>query len=198
VIKRAVDLIASIAGLLVLSVLLIAIAVAIKLDSRGPVFFRQVRVGRYGRPFRIHKFRTMIVDAESKGPQLTVGQDARITRVGGCLRRCKLDEFPQLLDVVRGEMSLVGPRPEVPKYVQSYPDSLRAVVLSVRPGITDSASIEFRNETALLGSVADPEAYYREVILPRKLQAYADYARSHTTAGDLIIVWRTVVALVRN
>ena len=150
----------------------LVVAALIRWDSPGPVFFRQERVGRFGRPFRIHKFRTMRVNAEQAG-QLTVGADVRITRIGAFLRAHRLDELPQLIDVFLGDMSLVGPRPEVPRYVAHYPAALRDVVLSVRPGITDPASLRFRNESEQLAAAADPEREYIEVILPAKLACAA-------------------------
>jgi lipopolysaccharide/colanic/teichoic acid biosynthesis glycosyltransferase len=179
-------------ALLLLSPLLAAIALAIKLDSRGPVFFRQERVGRGGAPFRIHKFRTMVHAPQSDGPLLTVGADARITRVGARLRRSKLDELAQLIDVLQGTMSLVGPRPEVPRYVAMYPRELREQVLSVRPGITDPVSIEFRDESEQLAMSADPEREYVERILPLKLERAARYARNATLASDVAVLWRTL------
>jgi len=167
--KRLFDLLCAGLGLLILLPMLVLLALWIKLDSRGPIFFRQERVGRHGRPFLIHKFRSMQVDAPARGLQITVGADPRITRAGRFLRASKLDELPQLWDVLRGAMSLVGPRPEVPKYVALYPEELRRVVLSVRPGITDLASLEYRDESALLAAAADPEREYVEVVLPAKL-----------------------------
>ena len=175
--------------------LLAVLCVAIRLESPGPALFRQERVGRGGRPFRIHKFRTMRVDAERHG-QLTVGTDARITRVGAFLRAHRLDELPQLIDVVRGTMSLVGPRPEVPRYVAHYPAALKDVVLSVRPGITDPASLRFRNESAQLAAAADPEREYIDVILPAKLACAADYAAHASLWTDLGVVLRTLRVLL--
>lgn len=195
VVKRGFDLMAAGFGLLLLSPLLFGIALWIKLDSAGPVFFRQQRVGRFGMPFRIHKFRSMRVDAEQQG-QLTVGKDNRITRAGAFLRKSKLDELPQLLDVVIGSMSLVGPRPEVPKYVEHYPAELKDLVLSVRPGITDWASIKMIDENEILGASADPERAYIEQVLPQKLAYYADYARSHTLPKDLKIIFATLAKIV--
>jgi len=189
ILKRLTDLLASSIGLLLTTPLLAVIAVCIRLDSAGPAFFRQERVGRNGRPFRIHKFRTM---RQVTGPSLTVGRDPRITRVGAFLRRYKLDELPQLLDVLRGDMSLVGPRPELPRYVALYPPEVRSVVLSVRPGITDEASIEFSRESELLAGSADPEGTYRDEILPRKLELYVRYVRSRSFVGDLRILARTL------
>ena len=194
--KRAFDLALAALGLVLLSPLLAAIALAVTLDSPGPVFFRQERVGRGGVSFRIHKFRTMRHDAAGAGPQLTVGADARITRVGAFLRRTKLDELAQLLDVLAGSMSLVGPRPEVPRYVALYPAALRDVVLSVRPGLTDLASIEFRDEAALLARDADPEREYVEVVMPRKLALAARYVKARSLALDVTILWRTLCLLI--
>ena len=196
--KRALDFAAALAGLVLLAPLLAVVAAWIRLDSPGPVFFRQERVGRGGVPFRIHKFRTMRAAAEAAGPALTVGADPRITRAGAFLRRTKLDELPQLIDVLRGDMSLVGPRPEVPRYVATYPPALRAKVLSVRPGITDPASLQFRDESALLARAADPEREYREVVLPAKLRLAADYVDQATLAGDLRLIGSTLRTLWRR
>ncbi|WP_374586255.1 sugar transferase [Ideonella dechloratans] len=193
--KRLFDLIAAGLGLALLALPGLLVALAIQLDSPGPVFFRQERVGRGGRLFRIHKFRTMHVDAERHG-QLTVGTDARITRVGAFLRAHRLDELPQLIDVVQGTMSLVGPRPEVPRYVAHYPAALKDVVLSVRPGITDPASLRFRNESAQLAAAADPEREYIDVILPAKLACAADYAAHASLWTDLGVVLRSLRVLL--
>lgn len=190
--KRLFDILASALGLLLLSPLLLGVALWIKWDSPGPVMFRQERVGRFGRPFFIHKFRSMRVDAPALGPQITIGEDPRITRSGRFIRRSKLDELPQLWDVLRGAMSLVGPRPEVPRYVALYPPALREIVLSVRPGITDPASLAFRNESEQLAASADPERTYVEEILPAKLALMVDYVESASLGGDLKWVWRTV------
>lgn len=193
--KRLFDLCCAAAGLVLLVPVLAAVALWVVWDSPGPAFFRQQRVGRAGRLFHIVKFRTMHPRAETAGPPLTVGADGRITRAGHWLRRTKIDELPQLFNVLLGHMSLVGPRPEVPRYVALYPDDLRTLVLSVRPGITDRASIEFRDESTLLGQSSDPERTYVEQILPIKLRYGADYARSHTLRGDLAIILRTLEAL---
>lgn len=190
--KRLFDIVASGIGLLLLLPLLLLVAVWIKLDSRGPAFFRQTRVGRFGVPFTIHKFRTMRVEA---GAEITVGADPRITRAGRFLRATKLDEFPQLWDVLRGAMSLVGPRPEVPRYVAMYPTVLRDVVLSVRPGITDPASLSFRNESELLAQAADPEREYVDVVMPMKLELAADYVRTASLLGDVRLILATLGAL---
>lgn len=196
--KRLFDLVLSTLGLLVLAPLLLLIALAIKLDSSGPVFFRQERVGRFGKPFRIHKFRTMRHDPAGKGPQITVGADSRITRVGGFLRRTKLDELPQLIDVWVGSMSLVGPRPEVPRYVVHYPAAMREKVLSVRPGITDIASIEYRDESAVLARATDPEYAYIHEVMPHKLALAASYVDQASVWMDVRLIWRTVMAIVRG
>ncbi|RDK12126.1 sugar transferase [Cupriavidus lacunae] len=195
--KRIFDLIASAAGLLVLAPLLAALALIIKLESPGPVFFRQERVGRFGKLFRIHKFRTMVTDAERKGLQITIGADKRVTRVGVVLRKYKLDELPQLIDVVVGDMSLVGPRPEVPRYVECYPADVRDIVLSVRPGITDWASIEFKDENEILGAAKDPQQAYITEVLPIKLGYYVKYVQGRTFFGDLWVIVSTIKSLVR-
>jgi lipopolysaccharide/colanic/teichoic acid biosynthesis glycosyltransferase len=195
--KRLFDLLASGLGLLVLSPVFLALALWIKLDSPGPVFFRQERVGQFGRLFRIHKFRTMVTDAERLGLQITVGADARVTRVGQWLRKFKLDELPQLLDVWLGHMSLVGPRPEVPRYVACYPADVRDVVLSVRPGITDRASIEYKDENEVLGRAADPHYAYVNEVLPIKLRYCVAYVENRSFMGDLVIIFATLRAIVR-
>lgn len=193
--KRLFDLLGAAAALLLLSPLLLLLALVIKLDSPGPVFFRQERVGRFGRSFRIHKFRTMVADAPQRGPALTIGADPRITRCGAWLRRTRLDELPQFIDVLQGHMSLVGPRPEVPRYVQHYPPGLRERALAVRPGITDPSSLAFIDEAELLARATDPEREYVERILPRKLQAAADYAERATLWTDLQVIARTLRVL---
>ena len=194
--KRLFDIAFALLALLLLGPLLLALALWVRLDSPGPVFFRQQRVGRGGRPFCICKFRTMRPDAESTGPQITVGHDARITRAGAWLRRSKVDELPQFLNVLYGDMSVVGPRPEVPRYVAQYPADVRQAVLSVRPGITDLASIEFRDESALLARSQDPERTYVEQILPAKLRHAQQYVRTHSLWLDLRIIARTVLAVL--
>ena len=178
--------------------LLILIALVVKLDSPGPVFFRQERVGRFGVPFRIHKFRTMRHDPAGRGLQITVGADRRITRVGQLLRASKLDELPQLIDVWQGTMSLVGPRPEVPRYVAHYPAALRDKVLSVRPGITDIASIEYRDESAVLARAVDPERAYIDEVLPHKLALAASYVDQASVWLDIRLILRTIGAIVRG
>ena len=192
--KRLFDVIGAALALLLLSPLFLFTALRIKLDSPGPVFFRQQRVGRHGVPFRIHKFRTMAQGAP--GLEITVGADPRITRVGAWLRRTRIDELPQFIDVLQGTMSLVGPRPEVPRYVAHYPPGLRARVLAVRPGITDPASLGALDESALLARAADPEREYIERVLPAKLQHSADYAEQASLRSDIAILWRTARRLL--
>ena len=194
--KRLFDIAFAALALLLLGPLLLAVALWVRLDSPGPVFFRQQRVGQGGRLFAIYKFRTMGPDAEAAGPQITVGQDARITCAGVWLRRSKLDELPQFLNVLRGDMSVVGPRPEVPRYVALYPADVRASVLSVRPGITDLASIEYRDESALLARSSDPERTYVEQILPAKLRHAQRYVQTRSLWLDMRIIARTVLAVL--
>jgi lipopolysaccharide/colanic/teichoic acid biosynthesis glycosyltransferase len=193
--KRLLDLCAASLGLLLLAPLFLLVAAVVKLDSPGPVFYRQLRVGRHGREFRIHKFRTMRHLPGGAGPQITVGADARITRSGRWLRHSKLDELAQLIDVLLGDMSLVGPRPEVPKYVALYPAALRDKVLSVRPGITDIASIEYRHESRLLAQSSDPEHTYVHEVLPAKLALQARYVEQAGVWTDLTLIARTLRAL---
>jgi len=193
--KRLLDISGSVVGLALLAPVLLTIAALVKVGSSGPIFFRQVRVGRFGKPFLIHKFRTMEMAAEQSG-QLTIGNDRRITSIGHVLRKYKLDELPQLIDVLWGSMSLVGPRPEVPKYVDCYSEEDRSLVLSVRPGMTDLASIEFRDEAAILGRAVDPEVAYIDQVLPAKLAYYRAYARSNSVWLDVTITFRTITAIV--
>ncbi len=192
--KRTFDLLVSLVSIIVLSPVLLLVALSIKLDNPGPVFYRQQRVGRNGEPFSILKFRTMVVDADRLG-LLTVGRDARITRVGRFLRKTKLDELAQLFNVLIGEMSLVGPRPEVPKYVAMYSEAQRAV-LALKPGITDLASIRYRDENALLGRSADPERTYIDEVMPAKLAINLDYLAHFSFWGDIRLLWGTVCALL--
>jgi lipopolysaccharide/colanic/teichoic acid biosynthesis glycosyltransferase len=194
--KRGFDLVAS--GLTILAVwpVLAASAVAIHLESRGPTLFRQERVGRNGATFRIHKFRSMRTDAG--GALVSPAGDSRVTHVGRILRKSKLDELPQLVDVFLGRMSIVGPRPEVPTYVAMWPTDARQVILSVRPGITDPASIALRNEARELAAAEDPEQYYVQSLLPRKTAMYVDYVNNRTFMGDLAIIARTLAAIARG
>lgn len=193
--RRTLDTSIAALGLLLASPVLLLAALAIKIDSPGPVIFRQKRIGAGGVPFDILKLRTMREGAESEGAQITVGADPRVTKVGAFLRAWKIDELPQLVNVVRGEMALVGPRPEVPRYVELYTPEQRRV-LSVRPGITDPASIAFRNESELMAAQDDPERYYEEVLMPRKLQLNLDYLSERSLASDLGILVATVKAIV--
>jgi lipopolysaccharide/colanic/teichoic acid biosynthesis glycosyltransferase len=187
---------ASAAGLVLLTPVFLIIAALIKLEGHGPVFFRQDRVGRGGRTFRIWKFRTMRADAEQRGGPLTVGEDPRITEVGQVLRRFKLDELPQLFNVLAGEMSLVGPRPEVARYVARYDETQRPV-LELVPGITDPASIAFRDEAAMLAGYPDAEAAYLQVVMPAKIRLNLEYAGRATLGSDVALILRTIAHLGR-
>lgn len=193
--KRAMDIAISGAALVVLSPVLLLVALLIKIDDPGPVFYRQVRVGRNGKTFRIFKFRTMVVDADKKGLQITVGRDPRITRMGALLRKTKLDELAQLLNVFVGDMSFVGPRPEVPKYVELYTPYQRQVLL-VRPGITDYASIAYRNENDLLAGTQDPEKMYIETIMPDKIELNMKYLHEISPLTDIRLIFKTIAAVI--
>ena len=188
--KRVFDVAASAMGLLLLSPLLLILALLVKLTSRGPVLYRQERVGRGGRIFRITKLRSMFEDADNRGPLITSAKDSRVTPVGRMLRRLKFDELPQLWNVVKGDMSLVGPRPEVPRYVEFYSAAQRTV-LTVRPGITDPASLVYRNEENVLAAQPDPEAYYRNVVLTDKLNMNLEYLDNICFSYDLFLVLLT-------
>lgn len=195
--KRLFDLIASGLGLIVLIPLFLIIAIWIKLDSKGSVFYRQVRVGRNNKDFRIFKFRSMRVGAD-KGSLVTIGgRDPRVTRSGYWIRKFKLDELPQLINVFIGDMSLVGPRPEVRHYVDYWtPEQMH--VLDVRPGITDPASIKFRNENELMEKAEDPEKYYIEVIMQEKIKLYLEYVEKHNFWYDLGLIFKTFWAIVKE
>lgn len=193
-VKRAVDIVVSGALLLVLAPVIAIAAAAVAGERTGPVLFAQERIGLHGKPFRIHKFRSM--HPSSGGPEVTTAGDARVTRVGALLRKTKLDELPQLFDVFVGKMSLVGPRPEVARYVELWPEAERELILSVRPGITDPASVAFRNESEILAQQPDPERYYREVLLPQKVAIYAEYVRNRSLLGDLRVLISTAWAVV--
>ncbi len=195
--KRAMDIVLSACALAVLWPLLLLIALAIWIDDPGPVFYRQVRVGRNGKTFRIFKFRSMVMDADKKGLAITVGRDSRITRVGTVLRKTKLDELAQLLNVILGQMSFVGPRPEVPKYVELYTPYQRQVLL-VRPGITDYASIAYRNENDLLAGAPNPEAMYIEQIMPDKIELNMKYLREISPLADVRLILKTIVAVIKG
>jgi lipopolysaccharide/colanic/teichoic acid biosynthesis glycosyltransferase len=194
--KRGLDVIGAAAGLLLLSPVLVAIAATIKFESTGPVFFRQRRVGLNGKEFSILKFRTMRQGAERDGALVTTRGDSRITRCGVFLRKYKLDELPQLLNVLGGSMSLVGPRPEVPHYLNLYPAEQRAVITSVKPGMTDYAAIELRDEEAVLASYPDPQRAYVDALMPRKFALYKKYVDDQSLALDLKLIWRTISAIV--
>ena len=193
--KRLFDIVASGLGLIVLSPIFLILAIWIKLDSKGPVFYRQVRVGRNNKDFRIFKFRSMRVGAD-KGSLVTIGgRDPRVTKSGYWIRKFKLDELPQLINVFIGDMSLVGPRPEVRHYVDYWtPEQM--YVLDVRPGITDPASIKFRNENELMEQAEDPEKYYIEVIMQEKIKLYLEYVEKHNFFYDLGLIFKTFWVIV--
>ena len=195
--KRAFDVIASGLGLIVLSPLFLILAIWIKMDSKGPVFYRQVRVGRYNKDFRIYKFRSMRVGAD-KGSLVTIGgHDPRITRSGYFIRKFKFDELPQLINVFVGDMSLVGPRPEVRHYVDYWtPEQMH--VLDVRPGITDPASIKFRNENELMEQAEAPEKYYIEVIMQEKIRLYLEYVEKHSFLYDIGLIFKTFWVIIKE
>jgi lipopolysaccharide/colanic/teichoic acid biosynthesis glycosyltransferase len=194
--KRALDVVGAVVGLVFLLPAFVLIAIAIKLDSPGPVLFRQERVGKGGRPFRIFKFRSMVAHAAQVGSALTVRADKRITRVGAFLRRSKLDELPQLLNVLGGDMSLVGPRPEVPEFMKLYTPERRALIISMRPGMTDYAAILFRDEGSLLDQGCDPVEVYRHQIMPMKFAHYERYSCEIGILNDLRIILATILLLV--
>ncbi len=192
--KRIFDLLFSFFGLLFLSLPFLLISFFIKLESKGPVFFRQWRVGKDGKRFRIFKFRTM---RNTEGLQVTIKDDVRITRVGRVLRRYKLDELPQLMNVLRGEMSLVGPRPEVPRYVERYTAEQRKV-LQVKPGITDLASLQYLNESEMLNNDEDVETEYLLTVMPEKLKLNLRYIEQSSLWGDCKLIWRTIFRVLFN
>jgi len=192
--KRLFDVILSLLGLIVLSPILILIAISVKVNSKGPVFFRQKRVGRYNKPFILYKFRSMTLFQLATEGLFEPGNISRVTTIGKFFRKSKLDELPQLINVLIGDMSLVGPRPEVANWVAVYPDVWKKI-LTVRPGITDNASIIFHNEESILAKVDDPEQMYREVMLPKKLELYTDYVDNRSFQGDLLIILRTLKVL---
>lgn len=195
IIKRIFDIICSGLGLIVLSPFLLFIAIRIKMESDGPVLFKQIRVGENGREFKILKFRTMVVDAEKLGRQITVGNDSRITKIGGFLRKYKIDELPQLINVFKGDMSLVGPRPEVPRYVNMYTKEQRRV-LDVKPGITDLASIRYRDENELLGKAENPDEFYINTIMPDKLALNMEYINKSNIFLDIYIILKTILKCI--
>lgn len=195
-IKRFFDMFVSLIAIIVLSPFFILIALLIKIGSTGPVLFKQTRIGRNELPFEIYKFRTMVVDAEKLGTQITIGKDPRITKIGHFLRKTKLDELPQLFNVLKGEMSFVGPRPEVPKYTKLYSEQQR-LVFTVRPGITDYASIKYRDENELLGNVENPEKVYIEEIMPDKLHLNIEYIQRRSLLEDIKIIFLTVMKIIK-
>lgn len=190
--KRSFDIIASLIGIIIISPIFVGISIAIKATSQGPVLFKQKRVGKDEKIFEIFKFRTMVVNAESLGTQITIGEDKRITSIGKFLRKYKIDELPQLFNVFLGQMSFVGPRPEVPRYVEMYTKEQKKV-LSVRPGITDYASLKYSDENDLLGKVEDPESYYINVIMQDKLKVNLEYVQNNNVFNDIKIIFQTVL-----
>jgi len=196
-IKRPFDLIFSFVGISLFLPVGALIALIIKIEDGGPIFYIQERVGQGGRHFKMIKFRTMIRDADKIGSAITIGKDSRITRVGRWLRSFKLDEFPQLFNVLKGEMSFVGPRPEVPKYVTLYNDTEREV-LNLVPGITDPASIIYRNENEILGKFGDPEKHYVEKIMPDKIRINLEYAKKANVLSDIFVILQTIGLLFKK
>jgi lipopolysaccharide/colanic/teichoic acid biosynthesis glycosyltransferase len=195
VIKRTFDILVAAASLLLLSPLMVAAALFIKCDSKGPVFFKQERIGRGFRPFLIYKFRTMRQDFDHKDRQITVGADPRITRIGGFLRKTKIDELPQLINVLKGDMSFVGPRPEVRQYVQAFQKDYEEI-LKVRPGITDLASLKYRDEASLLAKAKDPEEEYVTHVLPDKIRLAKDYLQRSSFLFDLSVIVKTLFRIL--
>ena len=194
--KRCFDITASALGLLFLLIPFLIIAIIIKATSKGPVFFRQVRVGKDGKEFRIYKFRTMVVDAEKKGMQITVGADSRITGIGKFLRKTKVDELPQLINVLKGQMSFVGPRPEVPRYVALYDDYQRNI-LRIKPGITELASIVYRDENEVLAKSENPEETYINEIMPKKIALNIEYMQKLGFWYDIKLIFMTFAAILK-
>ena len=193
--KRAIDVIGAAVGLAVLAPVWVVLAAWIKFDSPGPVLFRQERMGKGFRPFRILKFRTMVADAPARGGAITFGADPRITRAGRFLRAMKLDELPQLINVLVGDMSFVGPRPEVSRYVEMFHADYEEV-LRVRPGLTDLASIKYRDEATLLGGADDPEKEYTTRVLPEKIRLAKEYVRRSSLPLDLLLVAKTLLIVL--
>lgn len=195
--KRLFDILASFIGLIILSPLFLILGIWIKLDSKGPMFYKQIRVGRGNKDFYLYKFRSMRVGADKAGLITVGGRDPRVTPSGYYIRKYKLDEFPQLINVLKGDMSLVGPRPEVRKYVEMYtPEQMH--VLDVRPGITDLASIRYRNENELLEKAEDPDKYYVEVIMQDKLRINLAYVKDHSFLYDIKLIFGTFWAIVND
>lgn len=195
--KRAFDLVLAIVGLVAISPLLVVLAIWVKLDSKGPVFYRGLRAGRFGRPFRIFKLRTMVTDPKERGGGWTASDDPRITCAGVTLRRCKLDELPQLINVIKGDMSLVGPRPEVLGEVQRYTDEEKRL-LTVRPGITDWASVTFYQEGEILRDSQDPSGFYYRNIRPEKIRLGLEYVRNNSLLTDARIIAHTLRRVIHG
>ena len=193
--KRFLDVVLSGIALVVLAPVLLVIVVSLRVTHGKPVFFRQVRVGLREEQFTLHKFRSM---TDSPGLAVTAGNDPRVHKIGRWLRASKLDELPQLWDVFRGAMSIVGPRPEVPEFVEHWPSDLRPVIVSVRPGITDPASIHFRHESEILAQYPDPRSAYIDVVLPKKCELYVEYVNNQSLLGDFKIILQTAQALVQK
>ncbi len=191
--KRIFDVLMSSVGLLLLSPLFLIISIAVILESKGGIFYKQERIGKNGKPFKLLKFRSMYVGADKKGLLTVSGRDPRITRVGYFIRKTKIDELPQLINVLKGDMSLVGPRPEVAKYVNLYNDEQKQI-LSVRPGITDPASITFRNENDLLAQAENPEKFYIESVMPEKIRISLDYFKKSFFFTDIGIIFKTILS----
>lgn len=189
--KRFFDVLFSFIGLLILLPLFAVISILVKLDSRGPIFFRQERIGKEFRPFKIYKFRTMVMDAENNGPQITVGGNSRVTKIGKLLRKYKIDELPQLINILKGEMSLVGPRPEVKKYVELFKLDYEKL-LKIRPGVTDPASIRYSKEESILSSSKNWEEDYAKKLLPEKIKISSQYVDNHNFLNDLYLILKTI------
>ncbi len=196
ILKRIFDLISSVLVLIFISPFFLLIGILIKISDCGPIFFSHTRVGKNFTPFRVYKFRTMVVDASQIGPPITAGNDSRITKIGRFLRKTKLDEIPQLFNVLKGDMSIVGPRPEVYKYVEMFPDEYQKI-LQVKPGLTDYATIEFRDEEKILKKYNDPEAGYTREVIPAKIELYKKYLRDEGFFTDMKLIFLTLWKLIR-
>jgi len=195
--KRIIDIILSFLGLIMLAPLLGIIALLIKLQDGGSIFFTQDRIGYKMKKFKIYKFRTMVENAENLGPPVTGGNDPRITKLGAFLRKYKLDELPQLINVLKGDMSLVGPRPEVEKYVRYYEQDFKNILSIVKPGITDYATLEFKNEEEILKNKEDVETFYVKSILPKKIEMYKRYINEVSLLTDIHLILRTVKRIIK-
>ena len=196
ILKRLFDIFFSTVGLIVLSPIFLIVSILIKIDSKGPVFFKQKRVGQYENIFNIFKFRTMVHNAENIGSQITIGKDSRITKIGKILREYKLDELPQLINVFIGNMSFVGPRPEVLKYVSFYTEKEKEI-FEIKPGITDLASIKYSDENFVLGAIDNPEEYYKNVIMKDKLKLNFEYINKMSIFYDFKLIFKTIFKCLR-